>query len=137
MNSVFWENDMFVKSVSNMNIEEYRLYCLSKKGVTESIPFSKLPNVLVFKVMGKMFTATDINTFDGFSIKCDPETIEELREQYPAMQEPSYFSKKHWSNVVMDGTISDDILKQWLDISYDLVVAKLTKKQKTELEEEQ
>ncbi len=62
-----------------MNIEDYRLYCLSKKGVTESIPFSKLPDVLVFKVMGKMFTATDINTFSGFSIKCVPETIEELR----------------------------------------------------------
>lgn len=52
-----------------MDIESYRLYCLSKKGVTESIPFSKLPNVLVFKVKGKLFTATNINTFDSFSIK--------------------------------------------------------------------
>ena len=51
-----------------MNIEEYRSYCLSKKGATESIPFSKLPDVLVFKVMGKMFTATDIITFDSFTI---------------------------------------------------------------------
>ncbi|NQX98654.1 MAG: MmcQ/YjbR family DNA-binding protein, partial [Flavobacteriales bacterium] len=57
-----------------MNIEEYRSYCLSKKGVTEEIPFSKLPNVLVFKVVGKMFTGTDITTFSSFSIKCKPET---------------------------------------------------------------
>jgi len=42
-----------------MNIEEFRDYCLSKKGVTESIPFSKLPNVLVFKVHGKIFTGTE------------------------------------------------------------------------------
>ncbi|MEP1488052.1 MAG: MmcQ/YjbR family DNA-binding protein [Algibacter sp.] len=77
-----------------MNIEDYRTYCLSKKGVTESIPFSKLPNVLVFKVFGKMFTATDINTFDSFSIKCIPDAIEELRAQYAALEEPSYFSKK-------------------------------------------
>ena len=111
-----------------MNIEEYRTYCLSKSGVTESIPFSKLPNVLVFKVMGKMFTATDITTFDSFSVKCKPETIEELRAQYPAKQEPSYFSKKHWSHVIMDGSIPDSILYEWLDISYDLVVAKLPKK---------
>ena len=76
-----------------MNIEEYRIHCLSKRGVTESVPFSKLPNVLVFKVMGKMFTATDINTFDGFSVKCHPETIEELRAEYAAMNEPSYFTK--------------------------------------------
>ncbi len=117
-----------------MNIELYRDYCLSKKGVTESIPFPKLPNVLVFKVKGKMFTATDIETFNGFSIKCVPETIEELRAQYDALQEPSYFSKKHWSNVVVDGSIPDNLLREWLDISYNLVVAKLTKKERLELE---
>ena len=119
-----------------MNIEEYRNYCLAKKGVTESIPFSKLPNLLVFKVMGKMFTATDLTTFDGFSIKCVPETIDELRAQYPAKELPSYFSKKHWSNVIMDGSIPDKVLYEWLDISYNLVVAKLPKKVKAELEDD-
>lgn len=105
-----------------MNIEDYRTYCLSKKGVTESIPFSKLPNVLVFKVFGEMFTTTDINTFDSFSIKCVPDTIEELRAQYHALEEPSYFSKKHWCKVVMDDSISNSILYNWLDVSYNLVV---------------
>ncbi|TYA94752.1 MmcQ/YjbR family DNA-binding protein [Seonamhaeicola marinus] len=118
-----------------MNIEIYRQYCLSKKGVTESIPFPKLPNVLVFKVMGKMFTATDIETFESFSIKCVPETIDELRAQYDALQEPSYFSKKHWSRVVVDGSVTDKILFEWLDVSYNLVVAKLTKKEQALLEE--
>ena len=113
-----------------MNIEEFRNYCLSKKGVTESCPFPKLQSILVFKVIDKMFTATDIETFESFSIKCDPAKIDELRATYYSLQEPSYFSKKHWSKVIMDGSISDDILYKWLDISYDLVVAKLTKKQK-------
>ncbi|PHQ60465.1 MAG: MmcQ-like protein [Maribacter sp.] len=117
-----------------MNIEHYRTYCLSKKGVTESIPFSKLPNVLVFKVAGKMFTATDITTFSSFSIKCRPETIDELRAEYPSLQEPSYFSKKHWSKVIVDGTIADRILHEWLDLSYALVVSKLPKKEKLKLE---
>lgn len=83
-----------------------------------------------------MFTATDINTFSSFSIKCKPETIEELRVEYYAIQEPSYFSKKHWSNVIMDGTISDRLLYEWLDISYNLVVAKLPKKEKPNLKNE-
>lgn len=117
-----------------MNIEDYRLYCLSKKGVTESIPFPKLQNVLVFKVMDKMFTATDIETFDSFSVKCNPETIDALRAQYSSLQEPSYFSKKHWSKVVIDGSIPDTLMYTWLDISYKLVVKKLTKKQRLELE---
>ena len=116
-----------------MNIEEYRSYCLSKKGVTEEIPFPKLPDVLVFKVLGKMFTATDIVTFSSFSIKCRTETIDELRAQYPAMEEPSYFSKKHWSRVIMDGTIDDQLLYEWLDISYELVVNNFSKKVKQEL----
>jgi len=117
-----------------MNIEEYRLHCLSKKGVTESIPFSKLPNLLVFKVMGKMFTATDISTFESFSIKCDPETIEELREKHEALQEPSYLSKKHWCFVLNKSKVSDQLMYSWIDTSYDLVVKKLTKKQKIELQ---
>ncbi|PIE50271.1 MAG: MmcQ-like protein [Flavobacteriales bacterium] len=111
-----------------MNIEDFRTYCLSKKGVTESIPFSKAPNVLVFKVHGKIFTATDINTFENFNIKCNPETIDELRASFPAVQEPPYFSKKHWCKVEIDGSVTDEQLYEWLDISYDLVVANLPKK---------
>lgn len=119
-----------------MNIEAYRIYCLSKAGVTESIPFSKLPDVLVFKVGGKMFTATDISTFSSFSIKCHPETIDELRAEYIALEEPSYFSKRHWSKVLIDGTVSDKLLYEWLDISYDLVVANLPKKIQRELKDQ-
>ena len=37
-----------------MNIEEYREYCLSIKGATESFPFGE--NTLVYKIMDKMFT---------------------------------------------------------------------------------
>ncbi len=118
-----------------MHIEQYRDYCLSKPGVTESTPFPRLKNVLVFKVLDKMFTATDISTFASFSIKCVPETIDQLREEYSAMQDPSYFSKKHWSKVVMDDSISDKILMEWLDISYHLVISKMSKKVQKELSE--
>ncbi len=118
-----------------MNIEAFREYCLSKKGVTESIPFSKLPDILVFKVMGKMFTVVDLSTFDGFSIKCDPSTIEELRARYACVNEPTYFSKKHWSFVTLDGSVEDNLLYRWLDTSYHLVVANLSRKLKLELEQ--
>ncbi len=111
-----------------MNIEEYREYCLSKPHATESTPFFKAPDVLVFKVAGKMFTATNIDSFESISIKCDPETIEELRETHSAVIEPSYFSKKHWCFVLMDDTVPPKLVKEWLDTSYDLVVAKLSKK---------
>lgn len=117
-----------------MNIEEFRDYCLSKKGVTESTPFPMNYDVLVFKVMGKMFTATDISTFESFSIKCVPETIEELRAQYHSLVEPSHFSKKHWSRAIINGDIPDKTLYSFIDISYDLVVANLPKKIRAEFE---
>lgn len=116
-----------------MNIEEYREHCLSKKGATESFPFGKLPDVLVFKVMGKMFTATDVATFDSISVKCDPETIEEIRSQYSSVGTQPYMDKNHWNNVLMDDSIPIPVLKKWIDDSYGLVVEKLTKKQKEEL----
>ena len=117
-----------------MNIEEYREFCLSKKGATESFPFGKLPHVLVLKVMGKMFSATDVEIFDGISLKCDPEKIEEIRAKYSAVGTQAYMSKAHWNNVIMDDTIPNEVLKKWIDESYDLVVKKLNKKQREDLE---
>lgn len=116
-----------------MNIEAYRAYCLQKKGVTESTPFPGLPDVLVFKVMGKMFTATNINSFTSISLKCHPDEVEELRETYDAVQIPGYMSPKHWNRIVMDNSIPDDQIYQWIDLSYELVVAKLSRKLKLEL----
>ena len=120
-----------------MNIEEYRDYCLKKKGTTESIPFPNLPETLVFKVEGKMFAATNINTFASFSVRCSPETVDELRAQYPAVKEPSYFSKKHWSRIELDGSIPDNVLCEFLDISYKIAISKLPKKVRIQLMGEQ
>ena len=42
-------------------------------------------------------------------------------------------NKKHWNTITIDGTMKDDILRDMIDESYDLVVAKLTKKEKAQL----
>lgn len=106
-----------------MNIEEFREYCLSKKSVTESFPFDE--TTLVFKVAGKMFALTD--THDDFSInlKCDPEKAIELRERYPVVIPGYHMNKKHWNTVNIDGSIPNDLVYQWIDDSYNLIVEKL------------
>lgn len=116
-----------------MNIEEYRDFCLGKNGVTESFPFSNISNVLVFKVAGKMFTATDVTTFASISVKCQPDRIDELRATYNAVKLPAYMSKRHWNRIVMDGSIPDKLLYEWIDNSYSLVVAKLSKRERMKL----
>lgn len=109
-----------------MNIEEYREYCMAKPGVTEDFPFDE--QVLVFKVMGKMFALADVDFFVSINLKCDPERAIELRETYDAVQPGYHMNKKHWNTVEMDGSIGDKLIKEWIDHSYELVVKGLPKK---------
>jgi predicted DNA-binding protein (MmcQ/YjbR family) len=112
-----------------MNIEQFRNYCLSKKGVTESLPFDK--NTLVFKVLNKMFALTSLVTEEfRVNLKCNPEKAIELREEYQNITAGYHMSKKHWNTVIVDQRITDKLFIELINHSYDLVVAKMTKKDK-------
>lgn len=117
-----------------MDIESFRDHCLAKKGVTEGFPFDQ--ETLVFKVMGKMFALTDVDTFPSISLKCDPEKAIELRERYPAVRPAWHFNKKYWINVIRDGSVPDPLLFEWIDHSYEQVVAGLPRKLQQELKEQ-
>jgi len=113
-----------------MDIESFRNYCLSKKGVTEEFPFDEV--TLVFKVMNKMFALTGLNA-DEFrvNLKCDPERAIELREEHDgAIIAGWHMSKKHWNTVYFEEGLSDKLLIELIDHSYDLVVSKLKKADK-------
>lgn len=116
-----------------MNIEEFREYCLAKAMVTEAFPFDEV--TLVFKVAGKMFALTSLDKAFSINLKCNPEKAIQLREQYPAVQAGYHMNKKHWNTIVIDGSVSVEVLKQWIDHSYDLVVAGLTRKLRDEVKE--
>lgn len=115
-----------------MNIEQFRDYCLSLKSVTESFPFGE--NTLVFKVKGKMFALTDIDLFTSVNLKCEPETAIELRERYAAVKPGYHMNKTHWNTVEMDNTIPDNLVREWISHSYQLVVASLPKKDRVGLQ---
>ncbi len=116
-----------------MNIEEFRDYCLSKKGVTEEFPFDE--HTLVFKVMGKMFALSGLERLPPqANLKCDPERALLLREEYDGTIIAGYhMSKTHW-NTLMLTELPPKLILELIDHSYDLVVLKLTKKLKVELE---
>ena len=114
-----------------MNIEEYRNYCISKKGVTESFPFDE--TTLVFKVMGKMFAIITVDNFDFINLKCDPEKAVELREQFNAVKPGYHMSKVHWNSVYVNQDVSDKMVYELIDDSYNLIVKSLTKKLQAEL----
>lgn len=114
-----------------INVEAYREYCLSKPGTTEGFPFDSA--TLVFKVMGKMYALTSLDTFEFINLKCDPERALELRDQYPAIRPGYHMNKQHWNSVYVDGTLPDELIYELIDHSYELIAASLAKKLKEEL----
>jgi predicted DNA-binding protein (MmcQ/YjbR family) len=115
-----------------MNIETLQQYCLSKKGVTEETPFG--PDNLVYKVGGKMFLLASLDSMPlQFNAKCDPEEALQLRDTYPCVLPGYHMNKKHWNTIKADGSVSDKLLVQWIDASYQLVLESLPKKAKEEI----
>lgn len=115
-----------------MNIETLREYCLRKPAAEENLPFG--PTTLVFKVGGKLFLLAALDAVPlQFNAKCNPEEAEQLREQYPCVLPGYHMNKRHWNTVIVDGSVSDKLLQQWIDASYGLVVDSLPKKIKQEI----
>ena len=111
-----------------MDIEKFRAYCLAKKGVTENFPFDD--TTLVMKVLDKMFALGNLDGDLNINLKCDPEKAIELREQYPAVKPGYHMNKKHWNTIEVDGSIATVTIENWIDDSYNLVISKMTKKQR-------
>ncbi|MGN6618241.1 MAG: MmcQ/YjbR family DNA-binding protein [Ilyomonas sp.] len=103
-----------------MNIEQLREYALSKPGTEESFPFGE--ETLVFKVKGKIFLLTGLNSSPlQFNAKCNPDYAIELREEYDCIKPGYHMNKKHWNTVIIDGSLSLQQLKNLIDHSYNLV----------------
>ena len=111
-----------------MNVEDFRNYCLAKKGVTESFPFNE--ETLVFKVLGKMFALCNLGKVPTqINLKCEPERSEVLRSQFEGkIIEGYHMNKRHWNTIFIETQIPESLITDLIDHSYELVVAKGTKK---------
>jgi predicted DNA-binding protein (MmcQ/YjbR family) len=114
-----------------MHIEEFYSYCLQKKGTTEHFPFDQ--QTLVFKVGGKIFALTDVNQFKSINLKCDPNRAIDLRERYTAIKPGYHMNKRHWNTITLFDDIDDQLLKDLIDHSYQLVFNSLSKKVRDEI----
>lgn len=61
------------------------------------------------------------------TLKCAPEQTAEFRGKYPEVKPDYYMNKDHWNSVLLDGNLPDDVLKQLIDISYDIIFNSLPK----------
>ena len=102
--------------------------CRALAGATEGYPFG--PDVLVFKVSGKIFAI--VGEAD-VSLKCDPLLATAVREEFAAVSAGYHLNKRHWNTVRLDGSVPDDALRDWIQDSYELAVASLTRAQRAAL----
>jgi predicted DNA-binding protein (MmcQ/YjbR family) len=107
-----------------MSPAELRDHCLSFTGAEETFPFG--PRTSVFKVAGKMFALSQLGADSlRVSLKCEPELAEALRRAHAAGLPGYHLNKRHWNTVIVDGSLSEQMVKDLIEDSYDLVVGQL------------
>ena len=79
----------------------------------------------MFKVEGKLFAISALDRSPlTVSLKCEPELAEQLRASFPDAIAPGYhLNKRHWNTVTLDGSVPDDMVRDMVEDSYDLIVA--------------
>jgi predicted DNA-binding protein (MmcQ/YjbR family) len=107
-----------------MRPDELRGLCLEFPGSAETFPFG--PETSVFKVAGKMFALSRLTQSPlQISLKCEPALAEQLREAHAAVLPGYHLNKRHWNTVIVDGSMPEQMIKDMIEDSYDLVVSKL------------
>ncbi|WP_181802920.1 MmcQ/YjbR family DNA-binding protein [Streptomyces shenzhenensis] len=117
-----------------MTPDQLRAFCLSFNAAEEDFPFS--PDISVFKVLGKMFALswTAVKPLK-VNLKCDPDDAVRLRTDHEGLIAPGYhMNKRHWNTVTVDGGLSDRLVRELIEDSYDLVVAGLPRAERLRLD---
>ncbi len=115
-----------------MDLADVCAHCLSLPHVEETTPFG--PDVLVYKVAGKMFALAIPDEFPPrMNLKCDPDRALELRDRHEGIIPGYHMNKKHWNTLMLDGTLPTKLLRELIEHSYQLVVASLPARTRKEL----
>lgn len=108
-------------------------HLFSFKGSESSNPFG--PEALVYKVMGKMFAlVSQGEEIPRVTLKCIPEDGALLISQFKSVVPGYYMNKKHWITISLTGELPEEMLSNLAKDSYELVVNKLTKKERKTLD---
>ena len=121
-----------------MDPDALRKVCLSFPGAYEDYPFG--PETAVFKVsaggsqnQGKVFALSSMSPDGYLNLKCEPGLAAQLRAAHPEITGAWHMNKTHWNGVRLDGELPDDMVRDMVEDSYDLVVAGLGRKQQEQL----
>jgi len=114
-----------------MDLEALRRLLASQPGAMEDQPFG--PDVLVYKVGGRMFALVAPDSPARITLKLEPLHGQLLRAQNASVLPGYHMNKDHWNTVVLDGGVVDDELADWIGESYSLVVERLPRRERERL----
>ncbi|HET8952363.1 MAG TPA: MmcQ/YjbR family DNA-binding protein [Solirubrobacteraceae bacterium] len=111
---------------------DLRELCLSFTGAEETYPFSA--ETTVFKVRGKIFAIAALDREPpSISLKCEPEIAAQLRAGHEAITPGYHLNKRHWNTVRVDGSLPEQLVRDMVEDSYDLVVESMPKRIRDDL----
>jgi predicted DNA-binding protein (MmcQ/YjbR family) len=115
-----------------MDAESVRKFCLSLPHVTEDVQWE---SDLLFRIGNKMFAvlALDAASDHRMSFKCTPEVFAELTEREGIVPAP-YVARYHWVALERFDALSERELKELLRNAYRLILEKLPRKSRAQLE---
>lgn len=122
-----------------METEEIKNYCKGKPYATETFPFGDVP--ICYKLNGKIFAQLYPYEHDfKITLKCTADAGQFYREVYPGKVVRGYHcppvQQPYWNTIYLDDFPDDELLNM-IDLAYDTVLSKLSKKDRTRIREEQ
>lgn len=109
-----------------MDIEQVRLYCLSKPLVTEDNAFG--PDYINFRFFGKIFACINLERSRQVTLKCAPDYAVDLRDRYRGVLPAWHWNKAHWNDIIFDTDVPDALVSELIDHAYVQIVRSLPKK---------
>lgn len=108
-------------------------YLMDKPAVTKDFKIEW--NWIRYFIGGKMFAAVLLDKESKpyyINLKLEPLEGDFWRTQYEDIVPGYYSNKQHWNSIKPDGTVPDELLKELLDKSYELVFRGLSKKKQAQ-----
>lgn len=115
-----------------MKRDEFNRFCEAKRGSTHVVQWG---NADVWKIGGKVYALCGWNDgHDAFTFKVSEMIYEALQDQ-PGYRPAPYMASRGmtWLQIHEPDQVPDADIRQHIDASFDMAVARLTKKARAEL----
>ncbi len=78
---------------------------------------------LIMEVSGRKLGLSTEEMVDILNVKCEPTLIDSLRT-HPGIHPAYHMNKESWLSIRLDGSVEEEVIKNLIDLSFELTQAK-------------